>query len=91
MPSPFTVTQEDTVVEGLERAPEAFIALFRGANIGKMLVRVAAIDEISSSELGVLAERGAAPPKLKSTVIPNEHDPHDARDAAALIMCGSDA
>ena len=42
MPSPFTVTQEDTVVEGLERAPEAFMALFRGANIGKMLVRVAA-------------------------------------------------
>jgi NADPH-dependent curcumin reductase CurA len=30
-----------TVKEGLERAPEALIGLFRGENLGKMLVRVA--------------------------------------------------
>jgi NADPH-dependent curcumin reductase CurA len=30
----------ETVVEGIERAPEAFIGLLRGDNIGKMLVRL---------------------------------------------------
>jgi len=30
----------DTVVEGLERTPEAFLGLFTGANTGKMLVRL---------------------------------------------------
>jgi NADPH-dependent curcumin reductase CurA len=30
----------ETVVEGIERAPEAFIGLFRGANIGKMVVKL---------------------------------------------------
>jgi NADPH-dependent curcumin reductase CurA len=30
----------DTVVEGLERMPEAFLGLFEGANTGKMLVKV---------------------------------------------------
>jgi NADPH-dependent curcumin reductase CurA len=30
----------ETVVEGLERVPEAFAGLFRGDNVGKMLVRV---------------------------------------------------
>src|SRR3712207_3489613 len=30
----------ETVVEGLERAPEAFIGLLRGENTGKMLVRL---------------------------------------------------
>jgi NADPH-dependent curcumin reductase CurA len=30
----------ETVVEGLEHAPEAFIGLLRGENVGKMLVRV---------------------------------------------------
>ncbi|HEX5497445.1 MAG TPA: NADP-dependent oxidoreductase [Mycobacteriales bacterium] len=30
----------ETVVEGLERAPEAFLGLLRGANTGKMLVRL---------------------------------------------------
>jgi len=30
----------ETIVEGLERAPEAFAGLFRGDNVGKMLVRV---------------------------------------------------
>ncbi|MFJ8017051.1 NADP-dependent oxidoreductase [Streptomyces sp. NPDC096339] len=31
---------EQTVVEGIERAPEAFLGLLRGANTGKMLVRL---------------------------------------------------
>ncbi|MFC4565704.1 NADP-dependent oxidoreductase [Nocardiopsis mangrovi] len=31
---------EETVVEGFERAPEAFLGLLRGANTGKMLVRL---------------------------------------------------
>lgn len=35
-----TIRYRETVVEGIERAPEAFLALFEGANIGKMLVRV---------------------------------------------------
>ncbi|MEV0650713.1 NADP-dependent oxidoreductase [Phytomonospora sp. NPDC050363] len=31
---------EETVVDGLENAPEAFLGVLRGANTGKMLVRV---------------------------------------------------
>lgn len=31
---------EETVFEGIERAPEAFIGLFEGANTGKMLVKL---------------------------------------------------
>jgi NADPH-dependent curcumin reductase CurA len=34
------VTGRETVREGIEAMPEAFLDLFRGANIGKMLVRV---------------------------------------------------
>jgi len=30
----------ETVVDGIERMPEAFIGLLRGDNTGKMLVRV---------------------------------------------------
>ena len=33
------LSAEETVVEGLERMPEAFLGLFSGANTGKMLVR----------------------------------------------------
>ena len=32
------VKSRETVREGLEAMPEAFLDLFRGANIGKMLV-----------------------------------------------------
>ncbi len=32
---------EETVKDGIEKAPEAFIGLFEGANTGKMLVRLA--------------------------------------------------
>ena len=35
-----TVKSRETVVEGLERMPEAFLGLFEGANVGKMLVRL---------------------------------------------------
>jgi len=34
------VTARDTVVEGLEQTPEAFLGLFSGANTGKMLVKL---------------------------------------------------
>ena len=34
------VEYRETVVEGFERAPEAFLGLFEGANVGKQLVRV---------------------------------------------------
>lgn len=34
------VKYRETVFEGIERAPEAFIGLFTGANIGKMVVRL---------------------------------------------------
>jgi NADPH-dependent curcumin reductase CurA len=30
----------ETVVEGIENAPSAFISLFKGENFGKMLVRI---------------------------------------------------
>jgi NADPH-dependent curcumin reductase CurA len=30
----------ETIYDGLERAPEAFLGLFKGENFGKMLVRV---------------------------------------------------
>jgi len=35
------ITYRETIVEGLENAPRAFIGLFHGQNIGKQLVRVA--------------------------------------------------
>ena len=34
------ITARETVVDGLENAPEAFLGLLRGDNIGKMLVRL---------------------------------------------------
>jgi NADPH-dependent curcumin reductase CurA len=34
------VSAKETVVDGLEAAPDAFLGLFRGANVGKMLVRL---------------------------------------------------
>jgi NADPH-dependent curcumin reductase CurA len=36
-----TLRTEETVVDGLERAPQALADLLRGANLGKMLVRLA--------------------------------------------------
>ena len=35
------VKSRDTIVEGLENAPKAFLGLFSGDNTGKMLVRIA--------------------------------------------------
>ncbi len=35
------VTYRETVMDGIESAPDAFIGLFTGANIGKMVVRLA--------------------------------------------------
>jgi hypothetical protein len=34
------VKSRETVVEGLENTPDAFLGLFKGENIGKMLVRL---------------------------------------------------
>ena len=31
---------QETIVDGIENAPEAFIGLFKGDNIGKMIVKV---------------------------------------------------
>lgn len=38
------VTYRETVVEGIEEAPQAFIGLFTGANLGKMVVKIADLD-----------------------------------------------
>ena len=35
-----TVKSRETVVDGLENMPDAFLGLFNGANTGKMLVRL---------------------------------------------------
>ncbi len=35
------VRSRETVVDGLENAPQAFLGLFRGDNIGKMIVKIA--------------------------------------------------
>ena len=34
------ITHAETIVDGLDHAPGAFIDLLRGANTGKMLVRL---------------------------------------------------
>jgi hypothetical protein len=34
------VMPHETIVDGLEKMPEAFLGLFKGANVGKMLVRL---------------------------------------------------
>ncbi|HEX5259044.1 MAG TPA: NADP-dependent oxidoreductase [Sphingomicrobium sp.] len=34
------VKSRETIVEGLEQAPDAFLGLFRGENVGKMLVKL---------------------------------------------------
>jgi NADPH-dependent curcumin reductase CurA len=34
------VTWKETVFEGIDRAPDAFVGLFRGENLGKMLVKL---------------------------------------------------
>lgn len=38
------IQHRETVVEGLERAPDAFLGLFEGTNIGKQVVRVSGED-----------------------------------------------
>jgi NADPH-dependent curcumin reductase CurA len=35
-----TIAYRETIVDGIERAPEAFIGMLEGVNVGKMLVRV---------------------------------------------------
>ena len=34
------VQVNETIVDGLERAPEAFLGMLRGENLGKMVVRI---------------------------------------------------
>jgi NADPH-dependent curcumin reductase CurA len=34
------LSHTETVVDGLDRAPDAFIGLFHGGNTGKMIVRL---------------------------------------------------
>jgi hypothetical protein len=34
------ITWKETIVDGVENAPKAFIGLFKGENFGKMLVRI---------------------------------------------------
>ena len=34
------VKYQETIVDGLEHAPQAFIGLFHGENVGKQLVRL---------------------------------------------------
>jgi len=34
------IAVRETIVEGIEAAPQAFIGLFTGANLGKMVVKV---------------------------------------------------
>ncbi|MCM3782486.1 NADP-dependent oxidoreductase [Neobacillus mesonae] len=36
---------EETILEGFDRVPEAFLELFKGTNIGKMLVKVGPVEE----------------------------------------------
>ena len=56
------IRHRETIVDGIERAPEAFIGLLSGANVGKMLVRVAAgpVREQDSAE-----RNPAADPRLR--------------------------
>jgi len=35
------LTWRETIVDGLENTPKAFIGLFKGENVGKSLVRIA--------------------------------------------------
>ncbi len=35
------IQNKETILSGIERAPEAFLGLFSGANLGKMLVKIA--------------------------------------------------
>ncbi|WP_371419151.1 hypothetical protein [Pseudarthrobacter sp. NamE5] len=41
-----TVRYDETIVDGLENAPQAFTDLLDGANTGKMLVRLQAMPAV---------------------------------------------
>ncbi len=63
-----SIVVRETIVDGLEHAPQAFIDLLRGANTGKMLVRLSAGLEVApqvrvvSGELAVEEPAGAPAP-----------------------------
>ncbi len=35
------LTYKESIVEGLDKTPEAFLGLFKGENIGKQIVKIA--------------------------------------------------
>jgi hypothetical protein len=39
-----SIRYRETIVDGIENAPKAFLGLLRGENIGKMLVKVGPVE-----------------------------------------------
>jgi hypothetical protein len=50
------------VVEEIDRAVDAFIGLFHGRNLGKMVVKLAEPTLLSTIHAGVVGDEGFEPP-----------------------------